>query len=150
MPYYSDDLIEEVRSRNDIVDVISQYVHLQKKGSSYFGLCPFHNEKTPSFSVTPSKQMYYCFGCGAGGDAQKRVRVRDKNKEHYPYCVKIGVDGMTCSHCRERVENALNQEEGVWAQVNLKEGSAVVRMKRELSREELERIIRRAGYTMKE
>ena len=88
--------------------------------------------------------------CGAGGDAQKRVRVRDKNKEHYPYCVKIGVDGMTCSHCRERVENALNQEEGVWAQVNLKEGSAVVRMKRELSREELERIIRRAGYTMKE
>ena len=57
---------------------------------------------------------------------------------------------MTCSHCRERVENALDQEEGVWAQVNLKEGSAVVRMKRELSREELERIIRRAGYTMKE
>ena len=68
MPYYSDDLIEEVRSRTDIVDVISQYVHLQKKGSSYFGLCPFHNEKTPSFSVTPSKQMYYCFGCGAGGN----------------------------------------------------------------------------------
>ena len=68
MPYYSDDLIEEVRSRNDIVDVISQYVHLQKKGSSYFGLCPFHNEKTPSFSVTPSKQMSYGFGCGAGGN----------------------------------------------------------------------------------
>ncbi len=68
MPFYSDDIIEEVRSRNDIVDVISQYVHLQKKGSSYFGLCPFHNEKTGSFSVTPSKQMYYCFGCGAGGN----------------------------------------------------------------------------------
>ncbi len=68
MPYYSDDIVEEVRSRNDIVDVISQYVHLQKKGSSYFGLCPFHNEKTGSFSVTPSKQMYYCFGCGAGGN----------------------------------------------------------------------------------
>ena len=68
MPYYSDEIIEEVRSRNDIVDVISQYVHLQKKGSSYFGLCPFHNEKTGSFSVTPSKQMYYCFGCGAGGN----------------------------------------------------------------------------------
>ena len=67
MPYYSDDVFEEVRSRNDIVDVISQYVHLQKKGSSYFGLCPFHNEKTGSFSVTPGKQMYYCFGCGAGG-----------------------------------------------------------------------------------
>lgn len=68
MPYYSDELIEEVRSKNDIVDVIGGYVRLQKKGSSYFGLCPFHNEKTGSFSVTPSKQMFYCFGCGAGGN----------------------------------------------------------------------------------
>lgn len=66
--YYSDEIIEEVRSRNDIVDVISGYVKLQRKGSSYFGLCPFHNEKSPSFSVSPSKQMYYCFGCGAGGN----------------------------------------------------------------------------------
>lgn len=66
--YYSDDLIEEVRSRNDIVDVISSYVRLQKKGGTYFGLCPFHNEKSPSFSVTPAKQMYYCFGCGQGGN----------------------------------------------------------------------------------
>lgn len=65
---YSDDIIEEVRSKNDIVDVVSQYVRLTKKGNSYFGLCPFHNEKTPSFSVTPGKQMYYCFGCGAGGN----------------------------------------------------------------------------------
>ncbi len=65
---YSDDLIEEVRMRNDIVDVISDYVKLQRKGSSYFGLCPFHNEKSPSFSVSPSKQIYYCFGCGAGGN----------------------------------------------------------------------------------
>ena len=66
--FYSDDLIEEIRSRNDIVDVISSYVKLTKKGSTYFGLCPFHNEKSPSFSVTPSKQMYYCFGCGQGGN----------------------------------------------------------------------------------
>ena len=65
---YSDDIIEEVRQKNDIVDVVSQYVKLTRKGSSYFGLCPFHNEKTPSFSVTPGKQMYYCFGCGAGGN----------------------------------------------------------------------------------
>ena len=65
---YSDDIIEEVRMKNDIVDVVSQYVKLTRRGSSYFGLCPFHNEKTPSFSVTPSKQMYYCFGCGAGGN----------------------------------------------------------------------------------
>lgn len=68
MAYYTDDLIEEIRSRNDIVDVISGYVRLQKKGGTYFGLCPFHNEKTPSFSVSPGKQMYYCFGCGAGGN----------------------------------------------------------------------------------
>ena len=66
--YYSEELIEEIRTRNDIVDVISGYVRLQKKGSSYFGLCPFHNEKSPSFSVSRQKQMYYCFGCGAGGN----------------------------------------------------------------------------------
>lgn len=65
---YSEEVIEEVRMKNDIVDVISGYVKLQKKGSNYFGLCPFHNEKSPSFSVSPAKQMYYCFGCGAGGN----------------------------------------------------------------------------------
>lgn len=66
--YYPDELIEEIRIKNDIVNVISGYVRLQKKGSNYFGLCPFHNEKSPSFSVSPGKQMYYCFGCGAGGN----------------------------------------------------------------------------------
>lgn len=66
--YYPDEVVEEVRSRNNIIDVIGSYVRLQKKGSSYFGLCPFHNEKSPSFSVSPNKQMYYCFGCGAGGN----------------------------------------------------------------------------------
>ena len=66
--YYSEDIVEEVRMKNDIVDVISGYVKLQKKGSSYFGLCPFHSEKSPSFSVSRDKQMYYCFGCGAGGN----------------------------------------------------------------------------------
>ena len=65
---YPEEVIEEVRMRNDIVDVISGYVKLQRKGSNYFGLCPFHNEKSPSFSVSPGKQMYYCFGCGAGGN----------------------------------------------------------------------------------
>lgn len=66
--YYPDEVIEEVRMKNNIVDVISGYVKLQKKGANYFGLCPFHNEKSPSFSVSPGKQMYYCFGCGAGGN----------------------------------------------------------------------------------
>lgn len=65
---YSEDIIEEVRGRSDIVDVISGYVRLTRKGSSYFGLCPFHNEKSPSFSVSGSKQMFYCFGCGEGGN----------------------------------------------------------------------------------
>ena len=65
---YSEELIEEIRSRNDIVDVISGYVKLKRKGNSWFGLCPFHNEKSPSFSVSRDKQMYYCFGCGAGGN----------------------------------------------------------------------------------
>lgn len=65
--YYSEQFVEEVRNRNDIVDVISSYVDLKKKGSDYFGLCPFHNEKSASFSVSRDKQMYYCFGCGNGG-----------------------------------------------------------------------------------
>ena len=66
--YYPEELIEEIRAKNDIVEVISGYVRLQKKGNNYFGLCPFHNEKSPSFSVSGAKQMYYCFGCGAGGN----------------------------------------------------------------------------------
>jgi DNA primase len=65
---YSDELVEEIRSRNDIVSVIGSYIRLQKKGSNHMGLCPFHNEKTPSFSVSASKQMYHCFGCGVGGN----------------------------------------------------------------------------------
>ena len=66
---YSDETIEEVKQANDIVEVISQYVHLKRKGRSFFGLCPFHNEKSPSFSVSPDKQIFHCFGCGVGGSA---------------------------------------------------------------------------------
>ncbi|NLL70602.1 MAG: DNA primase [Epulopiscium sp.] len=66
--YYPTELIEEIRFQNVIEDVIGEYIQLKKRGSSYFGLCPFHNENTPSFSVSPDKQMYYCFGCGAGGN----------------------------------------------------------------------------------
>ena len=66
--YYPDEVIEEIIEKNDIVDVVSDYVKINRKGKDYFGLCPFHNEKTPSFSVVPSKQIYYCFGCGKGGN----------------------------------------------------------------------------------
>ncbi len=88
--YYPEELVEEVRMKNDIVDVVSGYVRLQKKGSSYFGLCPFHNEKSPSFSVSPHKQMYYCFGCGAGGNVFTFVQ----NYENYsfPEAIKFLAD----------------------------------------------------------
>ena len=65
---YSDELLEEIRTQNDIVDVISQYVVLKRSGRNYFGLCPFHNEMSPSFSVSPDKQIFHCFGCGVGGN----------------------------------------------------------------------------------
>ena len=68
MVRYSDEIIEEVKNNNDIVDVISQYVALKRSGRNYFGLCPFHNEKSPSFSVSPDKQIFHCFGCGVGGN----------------------------------------------------------------------------------
>lgn len=68
MARYSDEIIDEVRQSNDIVDVIGQYVRLKRSGRNFFGLCPFHNEKSPSFSVSPDKQIFHCFGCGVGGN----------------------------------------------------------------------------------
>ena len=67
--YYPDETVEEVLRANDVVDIISPYVQLKRSGANYFGLCPFHSEKSPSFSVSPGKQIFYCFGCGAGGNA---------------------------------------------------------------------------------
>ena len=88
--YYPDEVIEEVRSSNNIVDIIGGYVRLQKNGSSYFGLCPFHNEKSPSFSVSPNKQMYYCFGCGAGGNVF--TFIMEYENQTFPEAVKILAD----------------------------------------------------------
>ena len=85
--YYPEELVEEIRERNDIVEVIGTYVKLQKKGSSYFGLCPFHNEKSPSFSVSPDKQMYYCFGCGAGGNVF--TFIMEYENYSFPEALKI-------------------------------------------------------------
>ena len=88
--YYPEDVVEDVRTRNDIVDVISGYVKLQKKGANYFGLCPFHNEKSPSFSVSPQKQMYYCFGCGAGGNVI--TFVMEYENYTFPEALKVLAD----------------------------------------------------------
>ena len=87
---YASEVIDEVVSRSDIVDIISGYIKLKKNGSSYVGLCPFHNEKSPSFSVSPGKQLYHCFGCGVGGNVITFVM----EYENY----KIGR-----ASCRERV-----------------------------------------------
>ena len=88
--YYPDEVIEEVRSSNNIVDIIGGYEKKKKKGSSYFGLCPFHNEKSPSFSVSPNKQMYYCFGCGAGGNVF--TFIMEYENQTFPEAVKILAD----------------------------------------------------------
>ncbi len=88
--YYSEELVEEVRMKNDIVDVISGYVKLQKKGSSHWGLCPFHNEKSPSFSVSGGKQMYHCFGCGEGGNVYTFIMKYENYT--FPEAVKMLAD----------------------------------------------------------
>ena len=98
--FYGDDFIEEVRQRNPIQDVIGQYVHLTKKGGSYFGLCPFHNEKTPSFCVTPSKQIYHCFGCGVGGNVLSFVMEYENLT--FPEAVKMLAERAGMSVPEER------------------------------------------------
>lgn len=90
---YSDEIIEEVRQNNDIVDIISQYVHLTRKGRNYFGLCPFHNEKSPSFSVSPDRQIFHCFGCGVGGNV-------------YTFLMKI--EGITFREALEQLAERAN------------------------------------------
>ena len=90
---YSDEIIEEVRQNNDIVDIISQYVHLTRQGRNYFGLCPFHNEKSPSFSVSPDRQIFHCFGCGVGGNV-------------YTFLMKI--EGITFREALEQLAERAN------------------------------------------
>lgn len=90
---YSEEIIEEVRQNNDVVDIISQYVHLTRKGRNYFGLCPFHNEKSPSFSVSPDRQIFHCFGCGVGGNV-------------YTFLMKI--EGITFKEALENLAERAN------------------------------------------
>ena len=86
----SEDKIELIRDTADIVDVISKYVDLKNRGNNFFGLCPFHNEKTPSFSVAAVKQIYYCFGCGKGGNVFSFIM--DYQKISFPESLKILAD----------------------------------------------------------
>lgn len=90
MSFYSQELVEEIRSRSEIVDVISGYVKLQRKGSNYVGVCPFHNDRNPSMSVNPPRQIYRCFSCGAGGDVFKFVMEYDNLT--FPEAVKVLAD----------------------------------------------------------
>lgn len=88
--YYPEELVEEVRSKNDVVDIISGYVKLQKKGSNHWGLCPFHNEKSPSFAVSELKQMYHCFGCGESGNVFTFIMKYENYS--FPEAVKVLAD----------------------------------------------------------
>ncbi|MEG0086659.1 MAG: DNA primase [Niameybacter sp.] len=97
--YYSDEIIDRIREQSDIISIISEYTALTRKGHSHTGLCPFHNEKTPSFSVSDDKQMYYCFGCGAGGNVftfvmQKENMTFPEAIQFLAEKVNIDLDGM--------------------------------------------------------
>lgn len=106
---YPEEIVEEVREKNDIVDLISGYVKLQRKGSSYFGLCPFHNEKSPSFSVSPGKQMYYCFGCGAGGNAF--TFVMEYENFSFPEALKMLADRAGVNLPEQEYSEAAKQQQ---------------------------------------
>ena len=136
--YYPEELIEEVRSKNDIVDVIGSYVRLQKKGTHYFGLCPFHNEKTPSFSVTGgNRQMFYCYGCHASGSVITFV-MKYENLT-FPEAVKVLADRAgvelpeaeysEASRERERIRDTLleiNKEAATYFYVKLRDPSGEI------------------------
>ena len=92
MTYINDEIIENVRENSDIVSLISDYVHLKKSGSNYVGLCPFHNEKTPSFTVSSTKQIFHCFGCGEGGDIIKFIMK--KENVDFPDAIKLLADKL--------------------------------------------------------
>jgi DNA primase len=114
--FYPDEIIEEVRLHNDVVDVIGSYVHLQKKGSSHFGLCPFHNEKTPSFSVSKDKQMYYCFGCGAGGNVFSFIMAYENYSfvESVKYLAERAHIELPEPEVSEEVKKAINYKQRLY------------------------------------
>lgn len=115
MGFYSQDLVEEIRSRSDIVDVISGYLKLQKKGSNYVGVCPFHNDKNPSMSVNQPRQMYHCFSCGAGGDVFKFVM--DYENLTFPEAMKVLADRAGISLPEKDTSKEAKQQADLKAQI---------------------------------
>ena len=112
---YSRQIIDEVISRNDIIDVISGYIKLKKNGSSYVGLCPFHNEKSPSFSVSGSRQLYHCFGCGAGGNVV--TFIMEYENYTFPEAVKFLADRAGMELPETDYNDEERKERGIKAQL---------------------------------
>ena len=109
--YYPDELVEEIREKNDVVSVIGEYVKLTRKGGSYFGLCPFHNEKTPSFSVSPQKGIFHCFGCGEGGNViHFLMKIENISFEEAVYHHESGVDVLVRGSNTPKIELFLESE----------------------------------------
>ena len=156
MAFYDDELVEQVRDANNIVDVIGSYVKLTKKGSNHVGLCPFHNEKTGSFSVSESKQMYHCFGCGAGGNVFTFLREYENFsfQESMEYLanragIQLPVKAISKEQKREADERQLllemNREAATYFYKQLREPNGNSAMKYLLNRELTNETIHKFG-----
>ncbi|NLL81562.1 MAG: DNA primase [Tissierellia bacterium] len=109
MTYINDEIIENIKENSDIVSIISDYIHLKKSGSNYVGLCPFHNEKTPSFTVSSTKQIFHCFGCGEGGDILKFIMK--KENVDFPDAIKLLANKLGIEIDIEDTKNSTNKDE---------------------------------------
>lgn len=115
MSFYSQDLVEEIRARSDIVDVISSYIKLQRKGSNYVGVCPFHNDRNPSMSVNQPRQIYHCFSCGAGGDVFKFVMEYENLT--FPEAMKVLAERAGISLPKRETSKEARQQADIKAQI---------------------------------
>lgn len=115
MSYLNEDVVERIKDHMDIVELIGEYVHLKKSGSNYVGLCPFHNEKTPSFTVSESKEIFHCFGCGEGGDGISFIMKRENLD--FPDAIKFLADkyGIPWENTVTKEEN---DEKRIMYQIN--------------------------------
>ncbi|WP_188631373.1 DNA primase [Lentibacillus kapialis] len=106
----SEEVIEEVRKTNDIVDVIGEYIQLKKQGRNYFGLCPFHGEKTPSFSVTQEKQIFHCFGCGKGGNVLTFIMEMEQYTFYEALRLLADKSGVDLPDMNHKQQSSVSQE----------------------------------------